>query len=71
MIAALVGRLAVTLTRVAHRLGSHVYLSTACLHGHHDYCQAKTGRVGTKTPSACKFCPADCICHCHQPARDR
>ncbi|MGQ5576735.1 hypothetical protein [Streptomyces sp. ECR3.8] len=46
---------------------SHVYLSTGCLHGHHDYCQNHTGRDGTKTPAQCKFCAAPCICGCHTP----
>jgi hypothetical protein len=44
----------------------HVYLSTGCLHGHHDYCQNHTGHSGTKTPAQCKFCAAPCTCHCHQ-----
>ena len=50
----------------------HVYLSTGCLHGHHDYCQNHTGHSGTKTPAQCKFCAAPCTCGCHtdtpQPA---
>ena len=66
MIAHLIGRLAVALTRWAHRRRVHVYLSTSCLHDDHRYCQAKTGRTGGKTPAACKFCPAACICHCHR-----
>ncbi|MGA5604028.1 hypothetical protein ACPCUF_23835 [Streptomyces griseoincarnatus] len=45
---------------------SHIYLSTGCLHGHHDYCQSHTGRDGTKTPAQCKFCAAPCTCGCHQ-----
>lgn len=44
----------------------HVYLSTGCLHGHHDYCQNHTGHSGTKTPAQCKFCAAPCTCGCHQ-----
>ncbi len=44
----------------------HVYLSTGCLHGHHDYCQSHTGHSGTKTPAQCKFCAAPCTCGCHQ-----
>ena len=47
-------------------IASHVYLSTGCLHGHHDYCQAKTGAAGAKTPAKCKFCDARCRCSCHQ-----
>ena len=70
MIARLVGRLAVALTRLAHRLGHHAYLSTSCLHDDHGYCQAKTGRVGAKTPAVCKFCDDACVCSCHhQPPR--
>jgi hypothetical protein len=63
--ARLIGRLAVTLTRLAHRLGVHVYLSTGCLHGEHAYCQAKTGQTGSKTPATCKFDAAPCVCRCH------
>lgn len=44
----------------------HVYLSTACLHGQHTYCQAKIGNQGEKQPGTCKFCPAQCICECHR-----
>lgn len=64
--ARLIGWLAVALTRYAHRHGTHHYLSTGCLHGHHDYCQGKTGRVGAKVPASCKFCKAECQCRCHQ-----
>jgi len=69
VIAHLIGRIAVTLTRLAHRLGVHVYLSTSCLHGQHDYCQQHTGLSGAKTPARCKFCPDDgrCVCACHRP----
>lgn len=42
----------------------HVYLSTGCLHGHHDYCQRERGLAGDKTPAKCKFCGAPCICPC-------
>lgn len=44
------------------------YLSTACLHGLHDYCNAYTGAAGTKIPAKCKFCGAACRCDapgCH------
>lgn len=47
------------------------YLSTSCLHGLHDYCQAdavlEPGMVDArvKAPAKCKFCPAECICVCH------
>lgn len=47
-------------------LHHHVYLSTSCFHGEHDYCKAKAGRVGAKVPATCKFCGAPCICRCHQ-----
>ncbi|MCA1222447.1 hypothetical protein [Streptomyces sp. 8L] len=43
----------------------HAYLSTGCLHGHHDYCQSHTGLSGAKKPSQCKFCGAACTCPCH------
>ena len=52
----------------------HSYLSTGCLHGRHDYCAA-TGRmvddgVGMqlKDSATCKWCPAKCICECHEAA---
>ena len=47
----------------------HEYLSTACLHEEHAYCQAKSGQAGPKTPAQCKFCSAPCVCQCHQEAR--
>lgn len=47
----------------------HVYLSTSCLHGLHEYCQADkiVDSQGTrrKNPSSCKFCKAPCVCTCH------
>lgn len=46
----------------------HSYLSTACLHRRHDYCQAPVGHSGRKKPATCKFCDAKCICPCHQEA---
>ena len=47
----------------------HVYLSTGCLHGRHDYCQSMTGHAGSKRPGRCKFCAAACTCPCHtEPA---
>jgi hypothetical protein len=30
--------------------GTHVYLSTGCLHGDHAYCQAKAGAAGANDP---------------------
>jgi hypothetical protein len=51
----------------------HQYLSTACLHGEHGYCQAATGSNGTtqwdKAPASCKFCGAPCTCPCHGEPR--
>ena len=44
----------------------HIYLSTGCRHGNHDYCKAKTGAIGSKAPATCKFCSASCICPCHE-----
>lgn len=50
----------------------HDYLSTACLHGEHDYCSTATTRPdGTaKVPAQCKFCKAPCRCPCHAVAAD-
>lgn len=67
MIKRAVAALAVHLTRLTYRLGSpHIYLSTGCLHGDHDYCKAMTGANGTKRPAQCKSCGAHCICRCHR-----
>jgi hypothetical protein len=44
--------------------GRHVYLSTGCIAGRHDYCQAMTGPNGEKTPARSKFSNAPCICWC-------
>jgi len=33
----------------------HDYLSTSCHHGKHDHCRLH-----------CKWCPAPCLCACHQ-----
>lgn len=47
----------------------HTYLSTACLHGQHDYCNTSIrDDGGTKVPACCKFCGAPCVCDtpgCH------
>ncbi len=59
----------------------HHYLSTACLHQLHTYCDAPTvpregeyqlaapsysaGPGDPKNPARCKFCGAKCICPCH------
>ena len=45
--------------------GQHVYWSTGCFHGKHDYCASMTGQAGSKRPAECKFCQAACICWCH------
>jgi hypothetical protein len=46
----------------------HIYLSTGCRHGFHDYCASLEGVAGIKKPARCKFCEAACICRCHQEA---
>lgn len=43
----------------------HVYLSTGCFHGDHDYCKAMTGLNGAKRPGECKHCGTKCQCGCH------
>jgi hypothetical protein len=43
----------------------HIYLSTGCWHGDHDYCKNMTGLNGAKRPASCKKCQARCICPCH------
>lgn len=48
----------------------HVYLSTSCFHGNHDYCQRERGLIGLKTPGVCKFCTAPCVCKCHAEKRE-
>lgn len=48
----------------------HVYLSTSCFHGDHNYCKRETGLIGTKTPACCKFCAAPCICECHRESEN-
>lgn len=64
--------LAAALIRAAHWIaGGHVYLSTACLHGRHGYCQSKTGsnpvgQTWVKNPAVCKFCKSPCTCPCHR-----
>ncbi len=44
---------------------AHRYLSTACLHGRHDYCNAMVGYQGVKRPAQCKWCSANCECPRH------
>jgi protein involved in temperature-dependent protein secretion len=42
-------------------LVNHIYLSAACLHGHHEDCNAQ-----------CEFCPAVCCCElCGHRIADR
>ncbi len=48
----------------------HIYLSTGCLHDHHDHCRAAVGVAGAKRPATCKFCDARCICPCHSDNPD-
>lgn len=45
-----------------HEQLPHQYLSTACLHGEHDYCNSTEGHAGPKRPGRCKFCDALCTC---------
>lgn len=42
----------------------HDYLSTACLHGRHDYCNSTVGVAGDKKAATCKWCDARCRCDC-------
>lgn len=46
-------------------LVNHLYVSTGCQHGRHDYCALTEGAAGEKRPAKCKFCPALCLCPCH------
>lgn len=64
-------RITARLQAAAHRLaGTHLYLSTGCLHGQHAYCQAMTGHAGAKRPATCKFTDeygcTPCVCACHR-----
>lgn len=52
------------------QFAGHDYLSTACFHGKHDYCNSMVGYQGIKRPAQCKFCDARCICTCHDDERD-
>lgn len=70
------------LRQLAFLAGRHRYLSTACLHGDHEYCVAPTvsrdgrwtslgpsysaARNEPKNPAECKFCDAPCRCRCHR-----
>lgn len=46
--------------------GRHVYLSTGCIAGRHDYCASMRGAQGEKRPAQSKFSEARCICECHR-----
>lgn len=49
----------------------HEYLSTACFHEQHDYCQSLYTDAGcVKFPAECKFCMAPCICSCHNKEKE-
>lgn len=52
------------------RTETHVYLSTGCYHGDHDYCKGMTGVAGAKRPGECKHCGAKCVCPCHERPSD-
>lgn len=65
---AIADRLSAALTPPADQPDAHVYLSTACHHGEHAYCQSSTGLAGAKKAASCKFCGAPCRCPCHQAA---
>lgn len=47
--------------------GKHVYLSTGCIAGRHDYCACMIGAQGEKRGGRSKFSEAPCICWCHDP----
>ncbi|WP_055563645.1 hypothetical protein [Streptomyces atriruber] len=67
-------RTAFWLLGTAHWLaGRHLYLSTGCQHGDHEYCQTEARRYdGTvKIPGQCKFCQSLCICRCHSERAER
>lgn len=58
-------RLTATVEMLTGQGASHVYLSTSCFHGEHDYCASMTGYQGAKRGGQCKFCEAKCTCPCH------
>lgn len=58
--------LAVTASVVQLMLGRHVYLSTGCLVGRHDYCANMVGMQGAKRGGRAKFTDAPCVCTCHR-----
>lgn len=49
--------------------GTHLYLSTGCLHDQHAHCNSSVNITGgSKEPGVCKWCPAVCVCPCHPTA---
>jgi hypothetical protein len=49
--------------------GTHLYLSTSCVHGVHEHCRSAVNvDGGPKAPGTCKHCPARCVCPCHPDA---
>lgn len=73
------------MSRLMLRRSVHYYISTACLHGDHEYCVApsvsregrwerlgpsySSDRDEPKTPASCKFCEALCRCSCHRKVK--
>lgn len=49
----------------------HIYLSTACLHGAHDYCGSRYNAytLEPKKPATCKYCDSRCVCVCHDDGK--
>lgn len=46
------------------------FVSMACTHGAHGYCQSSEREDGSPKPAAqCEFCGADCVCPCHGSGR--
>lgn len=46
--------------------GQHVYFSTGCMAGEHDWCKSMIGLNGKKNGGLSKFSNAPCICWCHR-----
>jgi len=52
--------------------GTHVYVSTACLHGLHDRCGVQQLGRGDLSAPHCKYCDAVCACtDCDHRAQER
>lgn len=50
--------------------GTHLYLSTACMHGRHRACGIRQFARGDLTPPHCKHCASVCVCpECDHPAQ--